>query len=203
VPAAHGLLHSIKHALPHVHRHALHAVRHATRAAIRHPKVIAGAGCRAAPLLLASNILAVPLPIYAPPEAAVQPVATTQPAPNLQRLPPLPAFPLAPAWTVLSPSEVAKLALIEPFSGAPVSVPDPADPAAPADPADPVDPADPADPVLVQSQGNVTPVPEPSSLIVFAAALTAVRLLRRRLPNAVYVPQKVCSTRSSSCGPRA
>src|ERR1700748_610174 len=82
VPAAHGLLHSFTHALPHVHRHALHAVRHATRAAIRHPKVIAGAGCRAAPLLLASNILAVPLPIYAPPEAAVQPVATTQPAPN-------------------------------------------------------------------------------------------------------------------------
>jgi hypothetical protein len=189
-PAAHGLSHGLRHALPHIHRHARHAVHHLARATLRHPKLIVGAACRAAPLLMAASIPAVPLPDVPPPATILQPEVVTQTVQPDPGLPPLPAFTpgfapaSAPAFAydpvqdVLPPLEVAKLALATPLAtplpGAPVSFIGPVPPAAPT-----VVPT-PGDPVLPQS--DVKPVPEPSSLAVFAAALAALRLLRRRRP---------------------
>lgn len=185
-PAVHGLSHGVRHTLPQIHRHALHDVHHGVRTALRHPRLIVGAACRAAPLLIAASIPAAPLPPSPPlatipqPEVATQPVQT-DPGLPLLLIPPgfaaafAPGSAYDPVQDPLPPPEVAGPALAAPLPDVPVAF---ADPAAPTVVQTPSDPA----PVPAPSQSGGKPVPEPSSLAVFMSALAALRLLRRRRP---------------------
>jgi hypothetical protein len=81
-PAARGVAHAAKAVLPHIHRHIVHRVHHAVHAVTTHPGVWVETVCRAAPLAVASSLLAVPatapVPVASPIEAA--PPISVQPA---------------------------------------------------------------------------------------------------------------------------
>jgi hypothetical protein len=192
-PAAHGVAHSAKSVLPHVGRHIAHRVHHAFHAVTTHPGVWLETVCRAAPLAIASGLLAVPatapVPIETAPAVSAQPIGASQRPSTYASVPVAqPIFGYGPATAAPSPGTTTNTTgstlvtlpqneappaptaeqILAPYTAAPrrLSGGTPSGLGTPGG--------------IAETQPAGTPVAEPSSLLILASAVAALGLIRER-----------------------
>nr|WP_294545796.1 PEP-CTERM sorting domain-containing protein [uncultured Rhodopila sp.] len=197
--AARVAAHTAKAVLPHVHRHLVHRVHHTFHAVTTHPGVWLETVCRAAPLAVASAMLAVPvtapIPVSSPVEAA--PPISVQPAVDSPKPLSYAALPVTQPILFGYPpitASAAPGAVGAPAAGSTL-VTLPQNEAPPAPTAEQIlapyvaaprrlsvgGPSGLGTPGgVTQTQPSGIPVPEPSSLLMLAPVVAALGLLRQR-----------------------
>jgi hypothetical protein len=197
-PAAQSVVHAAKAVLPRIHRHTIHRVHHAFHAVTTHPGVWLETVCRAAPLVIASGILSVPVtapvPVEATPPISVHPAAVSQRPSSYASAPvtqPI-LFGYSPPTASASHGGTGTSPGTTPTGSTLVTLPQNEAPPPPtaeqtlarytarripvgAPAATPNAPGS-----LALTTSFETAVPEPSSLVVLASAMAAFGLLRPR-----------------------
>jgi hypothetical protein len=182
-PLVHHVLRAVRHAGSGIGRQGTHLVRHAGRAVGAHARRAVSVACNAAPGALAVGMLALPLPVIGPEQVPLGGAVPLPKAAEMAR----PMMGFVPGFGPFQPATPDAGSIIVTFlppedvpAVNPGTLPGAGDSPPPLQNISPSIPGAPPHSNFPISSDPGQPVPEPSSVLVLASALSGLSLLRWR-----------------------